>query len=264
MATTGLPVAAPADDFNQAHYVGGTEEVKADHARGPLRRRRDLVDVQRRCICGQDAIWFCHAVEFGKDLLLDFHVLEDRFDDQVGVFHPAVTGSGLDHPESLVHGVRAHPSAVDTTLEVLADGCHPPFEGLGGVVAKPYRDSGVDQRHRNAAAHGSGTDDRGRLDIDCRGDFLHVGNFGNRAFGEEPVNHRPGLVRGKALCDELLFMLPAFVERQRRGCFQGGQGKQGSGLVLSHLSGHCMSGGESVPVGFGRAQLVGSFGGLGK
>src|SRR5690348_9791822 len=72
-------------DLEQLHHIGRREEVQADDIFRPLGHRRDLVDVETRCVGCKDRAWFADGVELGEDLLLDVHALEYRLDDKVDV-----------------------------------------------------------------------------------------------------------------------------------------------------------------------------------
>src|SRR5580693_5292648 len=52
-----------ADDFEQTHYVGGAEEVRADHSFGTCGRGSNLVDTQRRGVARQDGAGLRDAVQ---------------------------------------------------------------------------------------------------------------------------------------------------------------------------------------------------------
>ena len=70
-------------DFEQPHDVGRAEEMGADDGRGPRGDGRDLVDVQRGRVAGQDRARLAHAVELAEDFLLQRHAFEDRLDHHV-------------------------------------------------------------------------------------------------------------------------------------------------------------------------------------
>ena len=73
-----------ADDFEQAHDVGGAEEVHAEDVAGAGGGGGDLVDVEIAGVGGEDGAGFGEGVELAEDVLLDGHFLEDGFDDDVG------------------------------------------------------------------------------------------------------------------------------------------------------------------------------------
>ena len=97
----------------------------------PRRRRRDLVDVERRGVDGQDRAGLGDLVDFGEDLLLQRHVFEDSFDDDVGLFEPVVSRAA-----AVISAIRwsisllRKAALLDGVLVVLADRGHAAIERL--------------------------------------------------------------------------------------------------------------------------------------
>ena len=52
-----------AHDFEQAHDIGGTEEMQADHILRTLGERRDLIEIQRRGVGGENGALPHHLIE---------------------------------------------------------------------------------------------------------------------------------------------------------------------------------------------------------
>src|SRR5207247_11085522 len=69
--------------LDQFHDRRGVEEVHPHHAVRALRRVRHLRDAQGRRIRGEHDLGRAEAVEFGVELLLHLHLLEDRLDDDL-------------------------------------------------------------------------------------------------------------------------------------------------------------------------------------
>ncbi|MNN79872.1 hypothetical protein D3C81_1965560 [compost metagenome] len=59
--------------------------MQADHVLRTAGGGGDGIDVQAGCIGGEDRARLAHLVEGAEHLLLDLHLLEHRFDHQVGV-----------------------------------------------------------------------------------------------------------------------------------------------------------------------------------
>ena len=71
---------------------------------------------------------------------------------------------------------------------ILANVGQPAVEsGLVGFLEHD-RNSGVGKYHGDAAAHGSGPDDRGRIDRNDRGFFRDIRDLGHFALTEKYVN----------------------------------------------------------------------------
>ena len=88
----------------------GAEEMDADHHIGPRCGAGDLVDIQCRCIRSEHAIAFSNPVDFAEDLLLQRHVLEHGFDDDVGVSEAVVCQLRLNQSEPFFHLLRGQSS----------------------------------------------------------------------------------------------------------------------------------------------------------
>src|SRR5438034_6675499 len=71
------------NDFQQAHDVRGTEEMRPDDKRRPTGRGCNLVDIQGGRVAGENGTGLADLVELRKDLFLERHAFENRFDDQI-------------------------------------------------------------------------------------------------------------------------------------------------------------------------------------
>ena len=78
------------------------------------------------------------------------------------------------------------------------------------------RDPGVGEVHRDAAAHGAGTDHGGRLDFARRGVLGNIRYLGHLAFGEKQVAQRLGLGACAQALEQLALARDAFRKRLRR------------------------------------------------
>ncbi len=74
-----------AHDFQQAHDIGGAEEVQSHDIRRAAGELRDLVDIESRGVGGQDRAGFGNRVELAEHLFLDTHFLEHGLDDEIRV-----------------------------------------------------------------------------------------------------------------------------------------------------------------------------------
>ncbi len=75
---------AAAHDLDELDHRDGVEEVHADHAIGPLRRRGERRDRDRRGVRREHGLRRERGVGAPEDVLLDVRVLDDRLDHQVG------------------------------------------------------------------------------------------------------------------------------------------------------------------------------------
>src|ERR1700730_5618475 len=73
-----------ANDFHQAHFGDGIEEVHADAAIAGNDNVREIADGERRSIAGEDSVGLCEFVEDGEKFEFHFEFFGGGFDDQVG------------------------------------------------------------------------------------------------------------------------------------------------------------------------------------
>ncbi len=113
VAIVSSPRLPSADDLEQLHHVRRAEEVMPDHAARPPAGARELVDVERRAVGGQDAVGRGHPAELGERALLQIHVLEHGFDDDVDLIEPVVGRRRRDEPHRAIEGLLRHPALRD-------------------------------------------------------------------------------------------------------------------------------------------------------
>ena len=159
-----------ADDLQQLHAVGRVKKVQPDHACGVFQHRSQLGDRQGRGVGGKNRIRPADAVELLPDALLDLHVFQHRFDDQVHVLQVVQGSRGrqlvLEHGFQLI---SRHLLFLDGIVECFAYSGHSFFQGR--VIDFPQHglESIFQQHADNARSHdptAQHTDflDPGRLD----------------------------------------------------------------------------------------------------
>src|SRR6185503_298786 len=144
-----------ADDLEQAHHVGGAEEVHADDVVGPFRRGGDLVHVEGGGVGGEHRARLADLVDLGEDLLFDRHLLEHRLDHDVGVGDLRPVGGAGDEAHALLDVLRGEAAARGGGLVVLAHHAEAAVVRLLGDRDHRDRDARVREVHRDAAAHGA-------------------------------------------------------------------------------------------------------------
>ena len=70
--------------------------MQTEHGRRPAGAARDLVDVEIRCVGGEDRLRRRYLVERAENLALDAHILEGGFDDNVGVLGGIHVGDAVE------------------------------------------------------------------------------------------------------------------------------------------------------------------------
>ena len=229
---------------------------------GSLGRRGDLVDVERRCVGCQDGIGPSDAVEFGEDLLLERHALEDGLDDDVGLPKAVEAEGRFNSRQAFVHLCLRQPALLHGGSVVLADRGQPAIEGRLIDFLQEDGDSRIGVGHGDSAAHRPGPDHRGAANGDARRILRDAGNLGHLALGEEDVDERLGLVRKEAFAEEIALALAALGEWHCNGgfnrlnCLEGGD--QSARPLLHLLAG----GGVDRRVAGGRPELAVEVAGL--
>ena len=108
-----------ADNFQKPHDEGRSEEMQSDDIIGPGYGVGDFIDVEVRRIGGDDRAGLQGAIEFGKDGLLDVHVLEYGFDHQINVAEGTVVEAGREPIHMFDLAFFAQPAARHEPFEVL-------------------------------------------------------------------------------------------------------------------------------------------------
>ncbi|MCY1225708.1 hypothetical protein D9M72_379120 [compost metagenome] len=187
--------------------------MQADHVLRTRDGGGNLVDIKKGRIGGQYGITPAQAVQFGEHCLLDGHVLEHGFDDQVrlgqrfvrrrtgearqrGCLAPLRQAAGRDQPVIHLPDIAlAACQAVGVTLH------------HGDVQPR------IQQRHRDAGAHGAAADDADGTDRTRRAG-ARLGDLAHPALGKKGVDQPLALRAVDALQEALALDTQAFFERQ--------------------------------------------------
>ena len=192
--------------------------MHADHVAGPLGVGGDLVDVEAGGVGGQDGARLGDLVELLEDGLLDFHRLEHRLDDDVGVLEGVVVERRRDQRHALLDVLGLHAAALGGVLVVGADGLEAAIQRFLAGLEHRHGDACVGEVHGDATAHRAGADDAAGLDLALRRVGRHVLDLGGFALGEEVIALGGRFLRGQQLAEQFALALHALVERQ----FDGG------------------------------------------
>ena len=164
-----------------------------DHVLRALGRCRDLVDVEIRRVRRQDRALFDDGVELAEHLFLDVHILVDRLDHEVAILEVVEAerrGQQAHHRLDLVGRV---PALLGRRLVILADRRDAAIERVLRGLDDRDRDTGLEEVHRNPAAHRARADDADLLDVALLRVLGDIVDLGGLAFGEEQVALRGGL-----------------------------------------------------------------------
>jgi hypothetical protein len=181
------------DNFEQAHDVCGTEEMRPDDKLRPMSRGSDLVNVQRGGIAGENGSGLADLVELGKDFFLQRHAFENRFDDQIHARKSVQAQGWLDELESLVHKLLGEAAAFDGVGVILLDIRDAAIERGLICLLDQYWNTRVGEHHGNPGAHRASANHTGSRNWNQRRVFRYVGDFRNLALGKENVHERLGL-----------------------------------------------------------------------
>ena len=110
-----------ADDLDERHQRSRVEEVHADDALRPCRRRRDLGHRQRRCVRRQHRVGTADPVELGEELPLRLELLDDRLDHELAVREPSSSVVSAEPPDGLVPGSLLELPLFDFAREEVSD-----------------------------------------------------------------------------------------------------------------------------------------------
>ncbi len=161
-----------------------------------------------------------------------------------------------DQAHALGRCVGGNAAARGGGLVILLHHAHAALELLFAGFDQRHRDTGIGERHRDAAAHGAGADDGDALDIARLCALGHAGDLCGLALAEERIALRLRLVRRHQLEESLALLLQSFIERQvDRGTDRVGGGErrfQPAGL----LGQGCNRVGEDRAVGLGGRELA--------
>ena len=165
---------------------------------------------------------------FRKYLFLDRHGLEHRLDDEVSILDVLDADHAVDQAHALGGRVRRNAAARRGRLVILLHHAHAALELFFAGLDQRHRNTGIGERHRDAAAHGAGADDGDALDIARLGALGHAGDLGGLALGKEGVALRLRLVARHQLEKTFALLLQPFVERQvDGGADRVGRGERG-------------------------------------
>ena len=186
------------------------------HHLRPLRGGRNLVDIERRRIRRQNALGLRDPVQRREDFLLQRHVLEHRFHNNVGLFE-ALVGELRGHQrEALVHHLLREALFFHRIRVISTNHLHAAIERFLRGLFDHHRNARVRVIHRDAAAHGSRADHGRAPDRIGRRLLRHVRNLRHRALAEKRMNQRLRSVRTQTLFEQLALDLAAALERPDR------------------------------------------------
>ena len=171
-----------------------------------------------------------------EDLLLQRHAFEHRFDDHVRLVEAVVGQRGLDQRHPLIHLLLREAAFLHGVVVVLADGRQSAVERRLVRLLQQHRDAGVGEDHGDAAAHGAGADDRRPCSTGITGVSLRMsGIFDTSRSPKKTWISAFDWSENRHSVEQLRFHLAAFVERQRRGGFDGVDGSLGRDQVADFL-----------------------------
>ncbi|MCY1207008.1 hypothetical protein D9M72_185920 [compost metagenome] len=176
-------------------------------------RGRDHVHVQRRGIGGKDGARFGDPVQLAEQLLLDLHVLEHRFDDQVGIGQLLQVQRGREQRHAGLDIGRAQAPLARGIFVVAPDRLQAAVQRLLRGLDDGHGVAGVEEVHGDAAAHGAGADDADAPDRKRGRVGAHIGHVPYLARGKEVVALRRRLRAVEQFCEQFALALQAGFER---------------------------------------------------
>ena len=174
-----------AHNFKQLHDIGWREEMHANHI---LRTRcacGDFVDIKIGCIRRQYRTRFADGVQLAKYLFLDVHALVDRFDNQIAVGQIIQRQRWCQQGHHAFHLLLREASLGSAVFIIFADNANTAVQIFLHHFDNGYGDALGQEVHRNAAAHGAGTNDADFLDVAQWNVFRKPVDFRCLPFGKE-------------------------------------------------------------------------------
>ena len=201
-----------AHHFEQAHDVGGAEEMGTEHLGGAAGGGGDAIHVEVGGVARDDRLRLADRIEAGESLELERHLLEDRLDDEIRGGDRIQLEHRSDARETLAHRRLAQAPLAHGGGVVPLDGRHRALDLLLPEVEELHRDAGVGEVHGDAAAHGPRADHRPLADIACRDVLSDAGDPGDLTLREEYVPQRRRLRRADLGVEHFVLPRDALVE----------------------------------------------------
>ena len=179
-------------------------------------RRGEPVDVERRGVGGDDRARPADFPEAREHPLLQGQVLEHRLDDHVAIGQRRIIQRADQQADAAFSLLRRHPPLGHRRFVVTTDRRQATLQRRRVGLDQDGRDADVGEVHRDAAAHGAGTDDADPIDRPRADVGAEAGDARGLALGEEDMAHRPRLGRNAAGIEQLRLERFAGGERNRR------------------------------------------------
>ena len=146
--------------FKQLHHIGRAEEVHADHVLRALGERSNFVDIQGGGVGRQDRTRLHHPIKLLEHGLFHANFFKHGFNDHVRVFEVVVAQRGTQQAHALLVFVLFEFAFFDLGFVILANGGNAAVQRLLLHFQHLHRNAGVEEIHRDTAAHRAGTNDR--------------------------------------------------------------------------------------------------------
>ena len=230
------------DDFEQRHARDRREEVHADHPLRPLRRRRDLVDRDRRRVGGEHRLAGRHRLHFTQHLLLDLEVLEHRFDHELGATEPGIGVAPRNQGDEAGVFVLGDAASLEPVVEDLARGEESLRDARQVGVLQP--DVHARLGHRRACdpgPHEARPHDAKPLHLRRRRGLRGARGLLQLRGGEEDLDQLAGNVRDREAAEQLRLALQPLGEAMPQAVLDGFERRDGPGVVAPRLLEHLLA-----------------------
>ncbi len=229
-----------AHHLEQAHHIGGTEEMQADDILRAAREFGDLIQIQRGGIRGQDRSRLHHGIQVLENLALDLHVLEHRLDAQIHAAKRGIFQRRRDQRQAPFEAGLVERALAQCTLVIAADIGKAAIEGVLLGLQQHHGQAGIDQAHGDAAPHGAGADHADFADGSHRRVIGHIENMRRRPLGLKYVPQRRRLGRqhesGEQFPLPLQALLEGHLDGRRHRLHTGGRRGIGAGDGLDRIA----------------------------
>ena len=231
----GLP---PDDDLDELHLVNRIEEMNADHALGMLGGRADFADGKRGGVGRENCLRTRQFIKLREKLLLQIHLLDGGFDDDVRVGQRHVSGGRRDAVES---GARLDLGERETLHALFikpGDARQPLGHGLGIDVAQHDADVARAGPLSDARAH----DARANHGDALHGSHLHLvvtgnpGEFLRTLLEEENADEILARLGMAKLKDRVALQGERFVDGERKAVGDDFERLEHGGVMSARLA----------------------------
>ena len=188
--------------------------MQPDHIFGPRCHGCDCIDVQIRSVGRQDRAGLAYRIQPGEDLLFNLHVLEHRFNNNIGIGKISIVCCALEAAghDGIVLAL-AQFVTFDSPHQQFRDSRTCALEGIFIALGERYTQTRQQGADRYARAHRAATNDPDRGEFPRR-HTLDLGKFADLTLREKRVDQGHALIRAHQILKQCAFLRQPFCKGQ--------------------------------------------------